>query len=76
MVSPKERTEHKNSWGNNAPNFWNVMNPLTYRLKKYNKPEEGEGEGKEGEKEEDKEEESRGKGKGEEEEKNTHQDPS
>ena len=36
LVSPKERTEQKNIWGNKAANFWNV-NTLTYRLKKYNK---------------------------------------
>lgn len=36
LLSPKDRREEKNIWGNKAANFWNV-NTLTYRLKKYNK---------------------------------------
>lgn len=35
LLSPKEKREEKNIWGNKAANFWNV-NTLTYRLKKYN----------------------------------------
>lgn len=46
LVSPKEKREQKNIWGNTAENFLNMMNTLNYRSRSTINEEKGEEEEK------------------------------